>query len=164
VCFALFGSAACVECVAVLLLTCLYCFWVENDNMQQLDVSLQVLEELGVQDLPLVTAWNKIDACPDPAAVRALAASRSDTVAISGASGEGLAELMAAISGKLAESMVEMEVGCLVTGSIQLSDMCYEQSQGVMASWCMLLWCWGVSETQLPSAQLMGRACGSSWR
>jgi GTP-binding protein HflX len=74
---------------------------------------VQVLEELGVQDLPLVTAWNKIDACPDPAAVQALAASRADTVAISGATGEGLQELMAAIAGKLAESMVEMEVSCL---------------------------------------------------
>uniref|UniRef100_A0A383VVV6 Hflx-type G domain-containing protein n=1 Tax=Tetradesmus obliquus TaxID=3088 RepID=A0A383VVV6_TETOB len=71
---------------------------------------LQVLEELGVQDLPLVTAWNKIDACPDPAAVAALAASRADTVAISGATGEGLQALMAAVAGKLAESMVEMEV------------------------------------------------------
>lgn len=70
----------------------------------------QVLEELGVQDLPLITAWNKIDACADPEAVCALAASRPDTVAISGATGEGLDQLMAAIAGKLAESMVEMEV------------------------------------------------------
>lgn len=75
----------------------------------------QVLEELGVQELPLITAWNKIDACADPSAVRRLVASRSDTVAISGATGEGLEQLMAAVSGKLAESMVEMEVGCLLS-------------------------------------------------
>lgn len=74
----------------------------------------QVLEELGVQDLPLITAWNKLDACADPEAVRALAASRADTVAISGATGEGLEELMAAIAGKLSESMVEMEVGAVL--------------------------------------------------
>ena len=71
-----------------------------------------MLEELGVQDLPLVTAWNKIDACPSPDAVRALASTRKDTVAISGGTGEGLDNLLAAISEKLAESMVEMEV-CL---------------------------------------------------
>lgn len=75
-----------------------------------------MLEELGVQDLPLVTAWNKIDACPNPDAVRALAGSRRDTVAISGATGEGLEDLMVAIAEKLAESMVEMEV-CMGFGS-----------------------------------------------
>lgn len=59
-----------------------------------------------------MTAWNKIDACGNPDAVRALAASRSDTVAISGATGEGMDDLLAAIAEKLAESMVEMEVSC----------------------------------------------------
>lgn len=41
---------------------------------------LQVLDELRVHNVPIVTAWNKIDACPNPDAVRALAAGRSDTV------------------------------------------------------------------------------------
>ncbi|KAF6258260.1 hypothetical protein COO60DRAFT_1701428 [Scenedesmus sp. NREL 46B-D3] len=82
-----------------------------------------VLEDLGVQDLPLVTAWNKIDACPDPAAVRALAASRADTVAISGATGEGLQQLMAAVAGKLAESMVEMEVLLPYSAGALLDDV-----------------------------------------
>jgi hypothetical protein len=27
---------------------------------------LQVLDDLGVGNIPLVTAWNKLDACPDP--------------------------------------------------------------------------------------------------
>jgi 50S ribosomal subunit-associated GTPase HflX len=73
----------------------------------------QVLEDLQVQDLPLVTAWNKVDTCPDPAAVKALAGSRRDTVAISGATGEGMTELLEAIAAKLAEGMAETQVGHL---------------------------------------------------
>lgn len=71
----------------------------------------QVLDEIGVQDLPMITAWNKIDACPNPAAVRALAASRPDVVAVSGATGEGLDELLEMVAVKLAENMVDMQVG-----------------------------------------------------
>jgi GTP-binding protein HflX len=70
-----------------------------------------VLDEIGVQDLPMITAWNKVDACANPAAVRALAASRSDVVAVSGATGEGLAELLELVAVKLAENMVDMQVG-----------------------------------------------------
>eukprot|EP00879_Flechtneria_rotunda_P024615 GHRR01026113.1.p1 GENE.GHRR01026113.1~~GHRR01026113.1.p1 ORF type:complete len:432 (+),score=149.28 GHRR01026113.1:241-1536(+) len=84
---------------------------------------LQVLEELGVQDLPLVTAWNKMDACPDPAAVQALATSRPDTVAMSGVTGEGLQELLTTIAGKLAESMVEMEVLLPYSAGALLDDV-----------------------------------------
>jgi GTP-binding protein HflX len=71
---------------------------------------LQVLEEIGVPDLPMITAWNKMDACANPAAVRALAASRPDVVAVSGATGEGLDELLEMVAVKLAENMVDMEV------------------------------------------------------
>lgn len=58
----------------------------------------------------MITAWNKIDACPNPAAVRALAASRPDVVAVSGATGEGLNELLELVALKLAENMVDVEV------------------------------------------------------
>jgi len=39
-----------------------------------------VLDELKVHDAPIVTAWNKIDAAPNPDGVRALAHGRRDTV------------------------------------------------------------------------------------
>jgi len=64
----------------------------------------------------MITAWNKIDACPNPDAVAALAASRHDVVAVSGATGEGLEQLMELVALKLAENMVDMEVrgkGCV---------------------------------------------------
>mgnify|MGYP001807599042 CR=1 FL=1 len=70
-----------------------------------------MLDEIGVQDLPIITAWNKIDACTNPEAVRALAASRPDVVAVSGATGEGLEELLQLVADKLAENMVDMQVG-----------------------------------------------------
>jgi hypothetical protein len=68
----------------------------------------QVLEEIQAQHIPVMTAWNKVDACPDPQLVRALAADQPDTHVISGRSGEGLPELLAAIGGKLQESMVQV--------------------------------------------------------
>jgi hypothetical protein len=52
-----------------------------------------------------------MDACTNPEAVRALAASRPDVVAVSGATGEGLEELLQLVADKLAENMVDMQVG-----------------------------------------------------
>eukprot|EP00200_Dunaliella_tertiolecta_P002918 CAMPEP_0202349620 /NCGR_PEP_ID=MMETSP1126-20121109/7035_1 /ASSEMBLY_ACC=CAM_ASM_000457 /TAXON_ID=3047 /ORGANISM="Dunaliella tertiolecta, Strain CCMP1320" /LENGTH=567 /DNA_ID=CAMNT_0048941459 /DNA_START=1727 /DNA_END=3430 /DNA_ORIENTATION=- len=76
----------------------------------QCDAVLQVLDELDMGSIPVVTAWNKADACPDPDQVRKVAARRRDTVCISGLTGEGLEPLMDLISAKLAQSMVEVEV------------------------------------------------------
>ncbi|KAK9834031.1 hypothetical protein WJX81_004759 [Elliptochloris bilobata] len=53
---------------------------------------LSVLAELGVDHLPLVTVWNKIDAVAAPETVRAVASAREGdgTVCISAATGEGM--------------------------------------------------------------------------
>lgn len=56
-------------------------------NLPHQPSSTQVLEEIGATGLPLLTAWNKVDAAPHPAALRTLAGRRLDTVAISGATG-----------------------------------------------------------------------------
>ncbi len=73
----------------------------------------QVLADIGnMDDVPIITAWNKIDACADPALVRSLAAQRPNTVCISGSSGEGLEELMELIAATLEKSMVEVQVSC----------------------------------------------------
>lgn len=79
----------------------------------------QVLEELDIHDMPIITAWNKVDACPYPERVTALAASRPDTVAISGATGTGLDRLMDVIAAKLEQSMMKMEVGFRVSEGVQ---------------------------------------------
>eukprot|EP00887_Chlorella_sp_A99_P002959 scaffold24.g2959.t1 len=69
-----------------------------------------VLKELGVQNLPMLLVWNKVDACPDPAMVRAVAAGRDSTVCVSGLTGEGLEQLLEGISSKLQHSMVAVHV------------------------------------------------------
>lgn len=95
----------------------------------------------------MITAWNKIDACPNPAAVRALAASRPDVVAVSGATGEGLDELLEMVAVKLAENMVDMEVRCsthwLVTHPAGTCVMCTQGAAGdaplALVVWLCLL-------------------------
>jgi GTP-binding protein HflX len=51
-----------------------------------------------------------VDACADPAVVRAVAARREQTVCISGLTGEGLPELLERVSAKLQDSMVAVHV------------------------------------------------------
>ena len=48
---------------------------------------MQVLEELGAAELPLVTVWNKTDSCAQPEMVERLAEHRPSTVAVSAATG-----------------------------------------------------------------------------
>ncbi|GIL88353.1 hypothetical protein Vretifemale_16327 [Volvox reticuliferus] len=69
---------------------------------------MAVLEELGVKDIPIVTAWNKIDATSNPEEIRRIAAKRSRTVCISGRTGEGLDELLEMLGGVLERSMEEV--------------------------------------------------------
>ncbi|PRW33541.1 GTP-binding hflX isoform A [Chlorella sorokiniana] len=76
----------------------------------QIDAVNRVLEELGVQNIPTLNVWNKVDACADPAVIRAVAARREQTVCISGLTGEGLEELLEKVSGKLQDSMVSVHV------------------------------------------------------
>ena len=52
----------------------------------------------------------QVDACADPAVVRAVAARREQTVCISGLTGEGLPELLERVSAKLQDSMVAVHV------------------------------------------------------
>lgn len=59
---------------------------------KQAEAVFRILEELQVSDeLPMVTAWNKVDAHANPDIVRRVASTRPDTVAVSGSSGMYLA-------------------------------------------------------------------------
>ena len=73
---------------------------------------MQVLKELGVEDAPMLTVWNKIDACSDAALVSQVASQRTDTCAISAATGEGLDTLRGALEGMLYAQL--HHVHCLV--------------------------------------------------
>lgn len=58
---------------------------------KQAEAVFRILEELQVSDeLPMVTAWNKLDAHANPDIVRSVASTRPDTVAVSGSSGVSL--------------------------------------------------------------------------
>ena len=90
----------------------------------------KVLADLEVSNIPVLQAWNKVDLCPDPDAVRAVALDRTSssalskgekasgaaptslppTVCISGKTGEGLDELLDLISRELSKKMKEMSV------------------------------------------------------
>lgn len=70
----------------------------------------QVLSEMDVADIPVLTVWNKVDQCAEPGAVLAVAAGRRDTVCTSAVSGTGLDRLLERIEDLLGESMRPVEV------------------------------------------------------
>ncbi len=76
----------------------------------QAEAVLQTLEELGVEELPLVTALNKVDLLPD----RRLALDHLDdferAVPVSARTGEGFASLLAVVERELFEGMTPVKV------------------------------------------------------
>jgi len=67
---------------------------------------LKELAEMGLQDKPVVTLWNKIDLMPDRAEYFKLEASkRPQTIAVSAVTGEGISNLMPALETALASNM-----------------------------------------------------------
>jgi len=72
----------------------------------------QVLEEIKATHLPLLTVWNKVDACAQPDKIREIAARRPNTVAVSAEHGEGIQGLLEAVEAQLAKQL--KIVHCLV--------------------------------------------------
>ena len=71
---------------------------------------MQVLEELDVGHIPMMSVWNKVDVCPDPVMVQAVAEKRDNTVCISAQTGQGLPQLLRLIEAKIHESMLPVDV------------------------------------------------------
>ena len=71
---------------------------------------LQVLEELDVGHIPMVSVWNKVDVCADPDMVQTVASKRDNTVCISAQTGEGLSDLMNLVQDKIEQSMMPVNV------------------------------------------------------
>lgn len=69
-----------------------------------------VLAELGCADKPTILVLNKIDAVGDKAPVQLLMAQHPKAVAVSGLTGEGLADLEDAVMAALAADFAEAEV------------------------------------------------------
>eukprot|EP00271_Cylindrocystis_brebissonii_P011904 TRINITY_DN29918_c0_g1_i1.p1 TRINITY_DN29918_c0_g1~~TRINITY_DN29918_c0_g1_i1.p1 ORF type:complete len:841 (+),score=137.98 TRINITY_DN29918_c0_g1_i1:3327-5849(+) len=57
---------------------------------QQAQAVDQVLQELQVEHVPILSVWNKIDQAANPRAIRRLAERRGNTVCISALTGEGM--------------------------------------------------------------------------
>ncbi|GMH41293.1 hypothetical protein BSKO_09203 [Bryopsis sp. KO-2023] len=76
----------------------------------QADAVIQVLKDIGVEDIPILTVWNKLDQCEDPDAVREMVMQRSDTVCISAGTGEGVDELLKTIETAVEDSMIPVNI------------------------------------------------------
>ncbi len=69
-----------------------------------------VLEEIGASRIPSILVLNKLDLLPDRGKAALLAAGRDSVAYVSAATGEGIADLEAAISRRLDERRVEVEL------------------------------------------------------
>lgn len=76
----------------------------------QSEAVLAVLEDLGVEDIPLLRVWNKMDRVPAPEALKAVANARGDTVCVSAKSGEGLVELADALEQAVSTLLVPVDI------------------------------------------------------
>ncbi len=73
-------------------------------------VCFQVLEDLDVGHIPMISVWNKVDVCADPEMVQTVADKRDNTVCVSAQTGQGLPELMNLVERKVQESMMPVDV------------------------------------------------------
>jgi len=70
----------------------------------------ETLDDLGVHDIPVVTALNKIDRLPDPDAVRALLVEFPHSIAISAEQRIGLDDLLTIVRRELFDSAIPVRV------------------------------------------------------
>ena len=77
------------------------------DPEGQIDAVRVVMAEIGAADLPEILAFNKVDRAPG---ARALAAGHPGSVAVSARTGEGMADLLNAVSDRLRAGSVAVEL------------------------------------------------------
>lgn len=71
---------------------------------------MQTLDEIEARHVPMLTVLNKIDRLDDPEAAQAALAEFEGAVAVSALTGQGLEDLLAAVSNKLYETLTPIEV------------------------------------------------------
>lgn len=71
----------------------------------QVEAVVKTIDDLGAYNVPVLTVFNKVDAAPDPDAVRQMAKEHPDSVAISALNGEGMDDLMAAIKSLVSDRL-----------------------------------------------------------
>jgi len=78
--------------------------------MNQVEAVHETLEEIEADEIPMITALNKIDRLQDPQAARLAVQRFPQAVAISAATGEGLDDLANLLRGALYDSMAPVRV------------------------------------------------------
>jgi len=79
-------------------------------NETRSSVCWQVLEDLDVGHIPMISVWNKVDVCADPEMVQTVADKWDNTVCVSAQTGQGLPELMNLVERKVQDSMMPVDV------------------------------------------------------
>ena len=84
---------------------------ITHDNaIEQAQTVMEVLEELGATEQPVISALNKIDMLPESAHLGDFLTDLPNSTAISALSGQGLPELIGLIEQVLAEELVDIHV------------------------------------------------------
>ncbi len=91
----------------------------------QRDAVLSTLETLGAHDKPMLTLFNKIDVVPDKTELRRIVAEWPNSVAISAATGEGMADLQTAIK-RLVQELLGMMKVLIPYAHQNLVQECYD--------------------------------------
>ncbi len=77
---------------------------------EQIAAAYKVIEELGIQQKDMLLVLNKIDALPDRSRVDGLLNRYPNAIPISARSGQGMANLAAAVSAALSRSFLDIDV------------------------------------------------------
>ncbi len=77
---------------------------------EQIAAAYKVIEELGIQQKDMLLVLNKIDALPDRIRVDGLLNRYPNAIPISARSGQGMANLAAAVSAALSRSFLDIDV------------------------------------------------------
>ena len=99
-----------------------------EDWPDQADAVFGVLEQLGADEKPMLTVFNKVDRVADQAGLRRLVAETPHSVGISALNGRGLPALLEGIEEMLAVKMVPVAV-LLPYQRGDLVALCYERGR-----------------------------------
>ncbi|HZP82197.1 MAG TPA: GTPase HflX [Chthonomonadaceae bacterium] len=95
---------------------------------------LDVLDDLGVHDKPIITVFNKSDLVKDPYELRALVADTENAVYISAKTAEGMSHLMDRIVGTLSSLLADVRLRIPYDRS-DLVAQCYEYGRVLKADY-----------------------------
>jgi len=100
----------------------------------QQEAVMEVLEELGAADKPMITAFNKADLVKDQYALRELVANTENSTAISARTAEGIPDLMDRVVSTIESLLVEVRLRVPYDRS-DLVAQCYEYGRVLKADY-----------------------------